>query len=413
MFCQHCPRRDCQHCFASTMEWKKTLSFTDRLRTIQSLTTAYQQASCSAAFAEAQSQARKLEGEAYEQAGSKEEYDQICQQALDAAEVTVSKTSESDLDDDKNVANQGSGEKIGRYQNCTHIFDGLHSTIYKSKSESGALVALKITTPHLLEPPHDAHREAQLLREAASEHIIPLLDTFKLDGGRFGLVFPYKKHDLETLLRRDVLTAAQTKSILRDMFSAIASIHSLGIIHRDIKPSNILLDSPSGPAYLADFGIAWREGSIEAEPADKKITDIGTTCYRPPEVLFGHKGYNTALDLWAAGCVVAEAIAVGHKQLFDAGPVGSDLSLIQSIFTTLGTPDEQTWPESEKLPDWGKIEFYKYPAKPWDEILPGSSSNGRDLVSKLVSYESGQRLSAAEALQHPYFSSSKKSTTAV
>jgi cyclin-dependent kinase len=325
----------------------------------------------------------------------------------------VSKTSESDLDDDKNVANQGSGEKIGRYQNCTHIFDGLHSTIYKSKSESGALVALKITTPHLLEPPHDAHREAQLLREAASEHIIPLLDTFKLDGGRFGLVFPYKKHDLETLLRRDVLTAAQTKSILRDMFSAIASIHSLGIIHRDIKPSNILLDSPSGPAYLADFGIAWREGSIEAEPADKKITDIGTTCYRPPEVLFGHKGYNTALDLWAAGCVVAEAIAVGHKQLFDAGPVGSDLSLIQSIFTTLGTPDEQTWPESEKLPDWGKIEFYKYPAKPWDEILPGSSSNGRDLVSKLVSYESGQRLSAAEALQHPYFSSSKKSTTAV
>ncbi|KAL4815610.1 kinase-like domain-containing protein [Aspergillus spinulosporus] len=380
--------------------------------TLGTRTTAYQQASCSAAFAEAQSQARKLESEAYEQAGSKEEYDQICQQALDAADVTLSKTFEGDLDDDTNTSNQGSGEKIGQYQNCIHIFDGLHSTIYKSRLESGALVALKITTPHLLEPPHDAHREAQLLREAASEHIIPLLDTFKLDGARLGLVFPYKKHDLETLLRRDVLTAAQTKSILRDMFSAIASIHSLGIIHRDIKPSNILVDSPSGPAYLADFGIAWREGSIEAEPADKKITDVGTTCYRPPEVLFGHKNYNTTLDLWAAGCVVAEAIAVGHKQLFDAGPVGSDLSLIQSIFTTLGTPDEQTWPESEKLPDWGKIEFYKYPAKPWDEVLQGSSSNGRDLVSKLVLYESGQRLSAAEALQHPYFSSSKSTTTA-
>jgi hypothetical protein len=40
-------------------------------------------------------------------------------------------------------------------------------------------------------------------------------------------------------------------------------------------------------------------------------------------------------------------VAVGHKQLFDAGPVGSDLSLIQSIFTTLGTPDEQTWPVSK------------------------------------------------------------------
>ncbi|KAL5045300.1 hypothetical protein BDW71DRAFT_184043 [Aspergillus fruticulosus] len=392
------------------MEWKKTLGFTDRLRTIQSLTTAYQQASSSVAFAEAQSQARKLESEAYELAGSKEEYDQICQKALDAAEVTVSKTSEGELDEDTNVPIQGTGEKIGRYQNCIHLFDGLHSTIYKSRSERGALVALKITTPHLLEPPHDALREAQLLREAASEHIIPLLETFKLDGGRFILVFPHKKHDLETLLRRDVLTAAQTKTILRDMFSAMASIHRLGIIHRDIKPSNILVGSASGPAYLADFGIAWREGSIEAEPADKKITDVGTTCYRPPEVLFGLKGYGTALDLWAAGCVVAEAIAVGHKQLFDAGPVGSDLSLIQSIFTTLGTPDEQTWPETEKLPDWGKIEFYKYPAKPWGEILQGASSNGRDLVSKLVVYESGQRLSAAEALQHPYFSDSNSAT---
>ncbi|RDW89914.1 putative cell division protein kinase (Ctk1) [Aspergillus mulundensis] len=393
------------------MEWKKTLGFTDRLRTIQSLTTAYQQASSSAAFAEAQTQARKLESEAYEQATSKEEYDRIYQAALDAAEATVSEAADAELDD-TNASSQETGTKIGHYTDSTHIFDGLHSTIYRSKSQSGALVALKITTPHLLEPPHDAQREAQLLREAASEHIIPLLETFKLDGGRFILVFPYKRHDFETLLRRGTLTAAQTKTILRDMFSAIAACHETGIIHRDIKPSNILVDSPSGPAYLADFGIAWREGSIEAEPADKKITDVGTTCYRPPEVLFGYKGYGPALDLWAAGCVVAEAVAVGHKPLFDAGPVGSDLSLIQSIFTTLGTPDEQSWPETAKLPDWGKIEFYKYPAQPWDEVLKGASSNGRDLVSKLVRYESGHRLSAVEALNHPYFSSgSAKSTT--
>ncbi|KAL5339873.1 kinase-like domain-containing protein [Aspergillus crustosus] len=386
------------------MEWKKALGFTDRLRTIQSLTTAYQRASSSAAFAEAQTQARKLETEAYEQATSKEEYDDICQKAVDAAEIPVSQTTESELNDDTDAANWDSGQKIGHYESCLHRFDGLHSTVYKSRSESGAIVALKITVPHLLEPPHDAQREAQLLREAASDRIIPLLETFKLDGGRFVLVFPFKRYDLETMLRRGMLTAANTRTILRDMFSAIASVHELGIIHRDIKPANILLDSPSGPAYLADFGIAWRKGSIEAEPADKKITDVGTTCYRPPEVLFGFKGYGTALDLWAAGCLVAEAVTVGHKQLFDAGPVGSDLSLIQSIFTTLGTPDEQTWPETQKLPDWGKIEFYKYPAKPWEEILQGSSSNGRDLVSKLIQYESSQRLSAAETLRHPYFS---------
>ncbi|KAL4806647.1 kinase-like domain-containing protein [Aspergillus unguis] len=391
------------------MEWKKSISFTDRLKTIQSLTSAYQQASSSAAFAEAQTQARKLESEAYEGAASKEEYDHLCQNALDAAEATVSGPSEGEVEDSTtgDASNEEPGQTIGQYRGCTHLFDGLHSTIYKSKSKSGALVALKITTPHMLGPPHDAHREAQLLREAVGQHVIPLLETFKFEGGRFILVFPYKKHDFEVLLRRGMLTASQIRSILRDMFSALASIHETGIIHRDIKPSNILLDSPSGPAYLADFGIAWRDGSIEAEAADQKITDVGTTCYRPPEILFGFKGYGPAFDLWAAGCVVAEAVAVGHQQLFDSGPVGSDLTLIQSIFTTLGTPDADVWPETAQLPDWGKIEFFKYPPKPWDEVLRGASSNGRDLVSKLVRYESGERLSAAAALEHPYFSSSK------
>lgn len=101
---------------------------------------------------------------------------------------------------------------------------------------------------------------------------------------------------------------------------------------------------PSGPS--PDFGIAWKDGDKGSEPAGQKITDVATTCYRAPEILFGFRGYGVALDLWAAGCVVAEAVTVGHKQLFDSGPVGSDLSLIQSIFVTLGTPDEEIWPVS-------------------------------------------------------------------
>ncbi|KKK13466.1 hypothetical protein P175DRAFT_0432233 [Aspergillus ochraceoroseus IBT 24754] len=391
------------------IHWSKALGFSDRLKTIQSLTTAYQQTSSFAAFEEAQTQARKIERAAYDQAQSKDEYYQLCQNAIDAAEPAGLESSQTaaaaaQSDDDTADRNWTTGETLGPYRLCAHHFDGLHSTVFKSKDEAGTLVALKVTTPHLLEQPHVAKREAQLLRESASPNVIALLNTFRLDEGRFVLVFPFKQYDLETLLRRDMVTAVQTRSILRDMFSALEFIHKLGIIHRDVKPSNILLDSPEGPAFLADFGISWKEGSLGAESADKKITDVGTTCYRSPEVLFGFKGYGNALDMWAAGCVVAEAVVVGHKQLFDSGPLGSDLSLIQSIFTTLGTPDEESWPETNKLPDWGKIEFYKYPAKPWDGILMGASSNGRDLVSQLVRYESRQRISAAVALRHPYFS---------
>ncbi|KAF9886299.1 hypothetical protein FE257_011558 [Aspergillus nanangensis] len=371
-------------------------------------TTAYQCTSSSTAFSDAQSRAKLVENDAYGHATSKEEYDGLCQTAIDAAEntssagSTISDPIQSHQHQDQE--NWSSGEKIGPYQYCLHHFDGLHSTIYKSKREDRSLVAVKVTIPHLLTAPHDVYLEARFLREAASTHVVPLLDTLKVDGGRFILVFPFLRYDFEHLLRRDMLTATQVKSHLGDMFSALEHLHELGIVHRDIKPSNILMDSPEGPAYLADFGIAWKEGYNLSEPFDQKITDVGTTCYRPPEILFGYRGYGTTLDLWAAGCVVAEAVGVGHKQLFDPGPVGSDLSLIRSIFTTLGTPDEETWPETKTLPDWSKVEFYKYPAKRWEDILRGAPSSGRDLVSKLVHYESSERMSAHEALRHPYFS---------
>lgn len=250
------------------------------------------------------------------------------------------------LEEPDPTSNPPIGEKFGQYTSCFHHFDGLHSTIYKSKAEDGTVRAVKLTVPHLMTAPHDAHREARLLREASHSHIISLVETFSLDGGRLVLVFPFLRYDFEHLLRRDMVTATQLRSILRDLFKALAHIHTLGIVHRDIKPSNILLDSPGGPAYLADFGISWKADDPGSEPANQKITDVGTTCYRPPEILFGCRSYGPALDLWAAGCVVAESIAVGHRQLFDSGPVGSDLSLILSIFQTLGTPNESIWPVS-------------------------------------------------------------------
>lgn len=352
------------------------------------------------------------------------EYDEFCQNAIDGAEATRSEapiiSSPEQLHDDLDQDQWASGEKIGPYQSCLRHFEGIHSSIYKSRGEDGTLIAIKVTVPHLLTAPHDAKVEVRLLREAASPHVIPLLDALNIDGGRLLLVLPFLRYDFEHLLRRDMLTATQTKSHLHDMFKALEHLHKLGIIHRDIKPSNILMNSPDGPAYLADFGIAWKEGYNETEPADKKITDVGTTCYRPPEILFGYRGYSTALDLWAAGCVVAEALAVGHKQLFDSGPVGSDLSLVYSIFVTLGTPDAESWPvcvpdlwfclsfnmvaqETKKLPDWNKVEFHRYPAKPWEDILKGASSRGRDLVSKLVRYESSERMSATEVCSKTNF----------
>jgi serine/threonine protein kinase len=193
-------------------------------------------------------------------------------------------------------------------------------------------------------PPHDSEREARILQEARSEFVIPLLSKLWQPGGRLVLVFPFMPIDLETLMRRSSLDPNDVRGIARDLFKGLAHVHRQGIIHRDVKPSNILLRSKRGPAYLADFGIAWSPNDPTSESAQNKITDVGTTSYRPPELLFGYSAYDSSLDLWAAGCAVAEMIRPNHKSVFDSGDLGSELALIRSIFETLGTPNENLWP---------------------------------------------------------------------
>ena len=205
-------------------------------------------------------------------------------------------------------------------------------------------VALKITVPDVMTPPHNAKREARILTAVEGDNIIQLIETFQQSGGRFILSFPFMPYDLSGLLQRNLLNDNSRRSILKDLFSGLKHIHSLGIIHRDIKPSNILLSTLHGPAYIADFGIAWSPSDPESEPANEKILDVGTTSYRPPELLFGGSAYGTELDMWAAGCVAAQVLSLGSKPLFDAGDLGSELALIKSIFETLGTPDLEVWP---------------------------------------------------------------------
>jgi cyclin-dependent kinase len=243
---------------------------------------------------------------------------------------------------------------IGRYQNAIYHREGMFSVVYKAPAiEDGGYfppeaksktVALKVTTPSTMEPPHDSRREARIMALAASKHVMPLLETFREDGSHFILVFPFMRYALDDLLQDNKLSKLQIKNCLKDLFSALAYVHGEGIIHRDVKPSNILLKSLDGPAYLSDFGIAWAPATMGEEAADAKITDVGTTCYRPPELLFGNTRYDCSLDLWAAGCTVAEALDPMHVTLFDSGELGSDLALIQSVFKKLGTPNLDVWP---------------------------------------------------------------------
>ncbi|KAI7489751.1 kinase-like protein [Hortaea werneckii] len=409
-------------------DWKANLSFSDRLTEtakmqVSILSKAYKSVNPDCASSDATKHAKSTEENARKSALTLQEYRELCAKEIEFLLTSLPLGNLEDRHVHEHVAPNlpTHGAQIGRYVNAQHYNDGLFSEVFKAvdpdaddddannSPTSTKLVALKITTPEMMQPPHDSRREARILTAAAaaaaaaaakSPHIIPLLNTFEQAGGHFVLVFPFLPLGLNDLLthHHGPLPLPTRQPLLRDLFAGLAFLHGQGIIHRDIKPANLLLASPTGPVYLADFGIAWSAAADPAsdEPADSKILDVGTTAYRPPELLFGHRGYNSSLDLWAAGCVAAQVVALGARTLFDAGDLGSELALIRSVFETLGTPtttetdheDEEGegedvfWPEAKGFPDWGKMDFTRYAGKQWREILPEAEPDARDLALK-------------------------------
>jgi len=251
--------------------------------------------------------------------------------------------------------------------------------------------------------PHNPAREVKILRQISHSSIIKLIETSKDNDGRLILVFPYMPLTLDNIIASKNLNSDKCFSIFKDLLSALEYLHTLGIIHRDIKPSNLLLASASGPAFLADFGTAWHPTfSVPDEPVDYKILEVGTGCYRAPEALFGNRSYDTSLDIWSTGAMLAECLRTPPKPLFesrDSSEDGNQLGLILSIFKTLGTPTKESWPEAVHF-STPPFEWYQeFPGHSWQELLPDTPPPLRDVVSKMVCYESGDRLTAKAAYQ--------------
>ncbi|KAG9228496.1 serine/threonine-protein kinase csk1 [Amylocarpus encephaloides] len=367
--------------------WRSELKATVRYDKIEKLSTG---TSHKAAFA--------IETEAYNNSDSRATYENACNAIL---EYQVPRSEE--LGSDSTIP-RSPGISIGQYTGCHHLASGLASEIYRSTT-----VALKVITETRNVEPHNAAREVKILSNISHASIVRLVSTFKDVEGRLVLVFPY----MPLTLAKIIQTASVPESLIRvcfhDLLSALAYLHSNNIIHRDVKPSNVLLSSPTGPAYLADFGTSWHPTfSLNDEPADYKVIEVGTTCYRAPETLFGNRSYNASLDMWATGTMLAECLRKPPKPLFesrDTSEDGNQLGLILSIFKRLGTPTIETWPEAEAFSTPPFLWYQEFPGKSWEDLLPEVSEDGRDLIRGLVCYESRRRLSATEALKHQFLNS--------
>ncbi|CDW60623.1 Cell division protein kinase 5 [Trichuris trichiura] len=194
------------------------------------------------------------------------------------------------------------------------------------------------------------------------------------------------------------------------LLRGLAYCHSQNVLHRDLKPQNLLLNK-SMELKLADFGLARAFGI----PVRCYSAEVVTLWYRPPDVLFGAKIYNTSIDMWSSGCIFAE-IACAGRPLFPGVDVEDQL---RRIFRLLGTPTEETWPGLTLLPDY-RVFFLnraisvmghqlfqpiaiQAAAMSLGQVIPTLSSKGRDLLQKLLVCNPALRLDAEAALRHSYF----------
>lgn len=233
------------------------------------------------------------------------------------------------------------------------------------------------------------------MKELRHENIVKLVDVVHLEKKLY-LVFEYldldlKKHmDQSPHISNDRMVI---KGYVYQMCSGIAFCHSHRVLHRDLKPQNLLIDKQTNSLKLADFGLA----RAFAIPLRAYTHEVVTLWYRAPEILLGAKQYSTPVDVWSIGCIFAEMI--NQSPLF---PGDSEIDQLFKIFRSLGTPDDDVWPDVSQLPDY-KPQFPKWQAKEMRELCPKVDEFGLDLLKRMLVYPPHSRVSAKDALRHRYF----------
>jgi serine/threonine protein kinase len=243
--------------------------------------------------------------------------------------------------------------------------------------------------------PSTAIREISLMKELKHENIVSLYDVIHTEN-KLMLVFEHMDKDLKKYMDtrgdRGALDAATIKSFMYQLLRGIAFCHENRVLHRDLKPQNLLINS-KGQLKLADFGLARAFGI----PVNTFSNEVVTLWYRAPDVLLGSRMYNTSIDIWSAGCIMAELYT--GRPLF---PGTTNEDQLQRIFRLMGTPSERSWPGISQFPEY-KPNFQVYATQDLRLILPQVDTVGLNLLSSMLQLRPDMRISAADALRHPWF----------
>eukprot|EP00191_Tetraselmis_sp_GSL018_P004668 CAMPEP_0177599674 /NCGR_PEP_ID=MMETSP0419_2-20121207/13129_1 /TAXON_ID=582737 /ORGANISM="Tetraselmis sp., Strain GSL018" /LENGTH=410 /DNA_ID=CAMNT_0019092443 /DNA_START=457 /DNA_END=1690 /DNA_ORIENTATION=- len=207
------------------------------------------------------------------------------------------------------------------------------------------------------------------------------------------LVFELMDMNIYELIRgrRHYVAEDRVKSYMYQLIKSMDHMHRNGIFHRDIKPENILI--MDDVLKLADFGSC--RGIYSKQPYTEYIS---TRWYRAPECLLTDGYYNYKMDMWGVGCVFFEIVS-----LFPLFPGTNELDQIQKIHNIIGTPAPELLAKMKRRSQHMDFNFPPKEGTGIEKLIPHVNPECVELITKLLAYNPDDRLSARQALRHPYF----------
>ena len=219
----------------------------------------------------------------------------------------------------------------------------------------------------------------------------------------FYLVFDFAEHDLAGLLSNANVkfNLGEIKKVMQQLLNGLYFIHSQKILHRDMKAANILI-TKAGILKLADFGLA-RAFSLPAHKngaANRYTNRVVTLWYRPPELLLGERNYGPPVDMWGAGCIMAEMWT--RSPIMQGNTEQHQLTLIAQL---CGAICPEVWPGVEQLDLYSKMEVPKIQKRRVKERLKPYVKDqwAVDLLDRLLTLNPSARIDSDTALNHDFF----------
>mmetsp|Transcript_10481 Transcript_10481/g.15706 ORF Transcript_10481/g.15706 Transcript_10481/m.15706 type:complete len:538 (+) Transcript_10481:90-1703(+) len=253
-------------------------------------------------------------------------------------------------------------------------------------------------------------REIRLLRQFDHENVIRIVDmlpppTMEHFNDVY-IVLERMDTDLHHIIYSGQhLKEAHMQFFMYQMLCGLNYLHSAQVIHRDLKPANILVNTTCD-LKLCDFGLARSLQNTNADntsnddEAGAKMTEyVVTRWWRAPEV-FLEAEYNVAIDIWSAGCILAEMLQ--KKPLFMGSNTAQMLKLIVQ-FCGKDNDIDLSFVANRKarsyILDMQDCTPVDLPSK-----FPNSGANALDLLGQMLQFNPNKRITIDEALQHPWLS---------